>query len=182
MNNRKQRMLFAPAILALSLAWLSQPAIADNWQVSQWPQESAYQAITNHLTACYNAVCLRYQAAGADPSHVSAPSFVYIYNDYQALGGAIDDLCSHYICQTNADGNGNFDTWLAANPTNGLPPCWKASDLHVYCGFTNWGNNTLLTSWDVCDHSIATQVVQACAALCMTTSNAAPVNPAIPTS
>ena len=176
-NHKLLKKILAPAILALSLTWLPQPAFADDWQVSQWPQEPGWVVITNHLTACYNAVCQRYQAVGVSPSSVPGPSFVYIYNDYLALGQALDSISSSYLVQTNADGNGCFDAWLAAHPTNSLPT-WVVTNLHAYCGFTNWGNNSLLTSWDVCDHSIATQVVQVCAALSMASLSATPVNPA----
>ena len=66
MYNRKPlQKLLAPAILALSLAWLPQPAIADTsfsttndpFGFQSWPQEPEWVALTNFITVGENEGC-----------------------------------------------------------------------------------------------------------------------------
>ena len=85
------------AALVLSLA-APAPVLAvddDPYGISQWPPDPEFTALTNHLTSCYNALALRYQAVGRTDGP-PGPSFVFPYNDYLQLGLAIDSLCSRY--------------------------------------------------------------------------------------
>lgn len=167
-----RRILLLPPLLAALAAGTSRGD--DPYGISQWPPDAEFTALTNHIQACYSALALRFQVAGRTDLP-DAPSYVFPYDDYLRMGQAVDRLCGSFIVQTNADANGSFDAWLAAHPasTNNLPR-WTPDTLHTFCGFTNWGNDPILTSWAVCDRSIQTQMVQAIQALCVTVAGASP--------
>ncbi|MDD5705615.1 MAG: hypothetical protein PHR35_06795 [Kiritimatiellae bacterium] len=148
--------------------------LADRYGIADWPDEPEWRALTNHLQACYLAVRMRCEAAGGDGSALAKPTFVFPYSDYLSLAAAIEGLCSAYVVHTNANANGNFDYWLQQHP-NERPPCWTAESLRAYCGIDIWGNDSILTSWAVCDRSIQTQLVTAINVLRMTVWEAAPV-------
>jgi len=168
---RMLAMLVVGLMLIVGQAF-GQVSASDPYGISQWPSDPDFTALTNHIGACYQAVCQRYLSAGVTTNSVPVPTFVFPYQDYANLAAAIDNVCGAYVVQTNADGNGCFSAWLAANPNAGANlPTWTASDLHVYCGFSNW-NYSVLSSWDVCDRSVQTQLVTAINALQITKKSA----------
>jgi len=125
--------------------------------------------MTNHITRCYEAIVDRCRVAGLSTNEDMIgckPTFIWPYLDYMRFGEKIDEICGNFVCQTNSDANGSFDTFFSTlnSQTTNYPmdfPMWTVSNLHVTAGITNWSTNEASTIWMACDRGIQERVSRA---------------------
>ena len=128
-------------LLSCFLTTLPVPAALGN--SSTWPGVPEWRALTNHITLCYRAITNRCEAIGRPDLYPDSPTYIRPMDDYANFAAAIDRICTNFVCTTNADANGKFDSYFSATGTNELP-MWTTTNLHAAAAFSEWATNYAL--------------------------------------
>ncbi len=86
------------AVAALSLC-LQSSARADAVDLSytNWPADSEWVALTNHIGWCWRQMMSRYSLAGLSTSGIPAPTLTDPVSDYTNLATRIDGIAPYYV-------------------------------------------------------------------------------------
>ncbi|MDD4869426.1 MAG: hypothetical protein PHR77_02605 [Kiritimatiellae bacterium] len=160
---RIQALILFPIIILSFLLVTVSVSIGQGTSYTNWPADSEWTALINHINMCYKALIDRCIAINVPTSSVPNPSYILPLYDYKRFAEKIDQICVNFVCTTNADSNGSFDTFFSTVNTEGKYPMdfpmWTVSNLHSVAGFTNWvPDESVLNGWMNCDHGIQARI------------------------
>ena len=141
-------------------------AAAPDFSPTNWPPTQEWSDLTNNLWQCYSGIVLRCQAANISTNDFAPPTNCWPMYEYTRFAAKLSEICPEFACQTNANTNGTFHGMPTADLTDPDIPTWTASNLFIHCGISNylgesgWWTNAPVTSWELVNHVIQTQVVK----------------------